>query len=391
MGGLNPFSGGGGSSGGTSTTVQKTEPFEGQKPFLIQGFQAAEQNILNRPAQFFPGQTVAGFSPETEAALQRTAQRAEQGSPLQQAAEAQLQQQITGQGAPVSPELQGITPALAANIQQTLAGGASLPSQLSGLTPAAQQQLGITLAGGQPLPGGLEPLQAQAQQQISQTLGGEFLPGGEGFERALDLSTQSALSRARREVLPQVESQFARAGRLDSGLAEEAQARVLGDIIAEQTAGAFANQFGRERSAQLGLAQQLQQQGLALDEARRQEQLGLARDISGQALGLEEARRQEQLQTTLGLSEQLQQQAIRERQNQLQASLSAPQLAQQEFGDLQALANVGLAREQQQQQMINESIARHQFEQQEAAQRAANFLGTVGLNVPGGTQTLAKA
>jgi len=58
---------GGGKTPDTQTQVSK--PFPEQLPFVTRVFDEA-QNIFNQgPQQFFPGQLVAGFSPETEAAF----------------------------------------------------------------------------------------------------------------------------------------------------------------------------------------------------------------------------------------------------------------------------------------------------------------------------------
>src|SRR5262249_33123135 len=59
----------GGSDGGTTTTVQKSEPWTEQKPFLTYGFNQAKNNYLTQQPQYFPGETVAPFSPETQQAL----------------------------------------------------------------------------------------------------------------------------------------------------------------------------------------------------------------------------------------------------------------------------------------------------------------------------------
>jgi hypothetical protein len=67
-----------------------------QQPFLQRGFEAAQRDILNRPTQFFPGTTVAPFSPETETSLNLATTRALTGSPLQQAGLAHAQNVIGG-------------------------------------------------------------------------------------------------------------------------------------------------------------------------------------------------------------------------------------------------------------------------------------------------------
>ena len=68
--------------GGSDKQETQTEPWRGLQPYLSRGYQEAEQQILDRPLEFFPGQTFVGFSPESEAALGGMTQRALQGSPL---------------------------------------------------------------------------------------------------------------------------------------------------------------------------------------------------------------------------------------------------------------------------------------------------------------------
>ena len=70
------------SGGGSQTSQTTNEPWAAAQGPLKLGYQAAEQNILNRPTEFFPGSTVVPFAPETEAALGATSNRAFQGSPL---------------------------------------------------------------------------------------------------------------------------------------------------------------------------------------------------------------------------------------------------------------------------------------------------------------------
>jgi hypothetical protein len=73
---------GGGGSSRNQTTTSTTEPPKYLRPFLEQGMQGA-QGIYNQgPQQYYPGQTVVGFSPETEQALGMQASRAQSGSPL---------------------------------------------------------------------------------------------------------------------------------------------------------------------------------------------------------------------------------------------------------------------------------------------------------------------
>ena len=70
--------------GGSSTTVQKADPWAGQQPYLQDIFQQAQQlyNAGGMAPNYYPGQTVAGQSAWTKQALQMQADRARRGSPL---------------------------------------------------------------------------------------------------------------------------------------------------------------------------------------------------------------------------------------------------------------------------------------------------------------------
>lgn len=82
--------------GGGGTQVVKNDPPEWLKPFQIEIGQRASE-LSKTPLQFYPGQTYAGLSPETEAALQMQTQRALAGSPVTQAMQAELTRTLGGQ------------------------------------------------------------------------------------------------------------------------------------------------------------------------------------------------------------------------------------------------------------------------------------------------------
>lgn len=86
----------GGDSGGTTNTVQKADPWAGQQPYLTDVMQQAQGLQQNNPLQYFPGQTFAGLSPETEQSLQMQTQRALAGSPLNNAAQGNLTDTLNG-------------------------------------------------------------------------------------------------------------------------------------------------------------------------------------------------------------------------------------------------------------------------------------------------------
>jgi hypothetical protein len=71
---------GGGSK--NQTTTSSSEPPKYLQPYLNYGVSEAKNLYGQGPQQYYPGQTVVGFSPETEAALGMTTNRANSGSPV---------------------------------------------------------------------------------------------------------------------------------------------------------------------------------------------------------------------------------------------------------------------------------------------------------------------
>ena len=69
-------------SGGGGDQTTRTEPWSGQQPYLRDIFGQAQQIYGQGPQQFFPGQTVAPFSPQQQLAMDLTTQQALGGDPL---------------------------------------------------------------------------------------------------------------------------------------------------------------------------------------------------------------------------------------------------------------------------------------------------------------------
>lgn len=75
-----------GGSQGTTTTVQQADPWSKQQPHLEEVFQEARRLYRQPGPYYYPGQTTAPFSPETELALTAQAARSISGSPYVAAA-----------------------------------------------------------------------------------------------------------------------------------------------------------------------------------------------------------------------------------------------------------------------------------------------------------------
>lgn len=143
--------GGGGSKNQTSTTT--TEPPKYLQPFLQQGMQGA-QGIYNQgPQSYYPGQTVVGFSPETEQSLGMQTQRAQNGSPVMGAANSYAQTMLNGGqnatfGGATNPALDAMYNKAADSSQTRLssefAGGGR---NLDASRPARAEELGNLATG----------------------------------------------------------------------------------------------------------------------------------------------------------------------------------------------------------------------------------------------------
>lgn len=147
-----------GGGGGSTSTVQKADPWSGLQPYLSQLYQSAG-NWFNQPGpSYYPGQTVAGQAPETEAALQMGTQRALAGSPNVAAAQQQNLNTIGGQYLNSNPYLndmyQSATQPLVSQFRNAVAP--SLASQFSsaGRFGSGAHQQALTSAE-QPLAQGL--------------------------------------------------------------------------------------------------------------------------------------------------------------------------------------------------------------------------------------------
>jgi hypothetical protein len=222
-----------GGSKGTTTTVTQSDPWSGQQQYLKEIFGEAQRLYQQPGPGYYPGETVAAFAPETQAALNAQAARAMAGSPYQQA----------------------------------------------------------------------------AGQQVLNTLNGQYLSAGNPYFSAMT-------GRIANEVRPRLDSQFASSGRYASGAHQEAAARALADATSQL---AYQN-YGDERNAMH------------------------------------------------------------------QAAILAPQLAQLDYTDIGQLAAVGQTREQMQQALINDQIARFNYAQQLPANKLAQYMSMIQGNY-GGTTT----
>ncbi len=133
--------------GGSQNVTQNTAPWAGQQSYLSHGF-AQAQAQLGQPQSFYPGQTYANFSPQTENALNLTEQRAMAGSPVMRASNAELQRTLNGDylhgGSGFDAALQAAANKITPMVQSGFNQGGRLNSGLSRV--AETQALGDAFA-----------------------------------------------------------------------------------------------------------------------------------------------------------------------------------------------------------------------------------------------------
>lgn len=98
---------------GTTETIQRTAPPAFAEPFLQYGMSEALKQYQQGPYQYYPGETVVGFAPQTEQALKMQEQMALSGVPVGQAAQQYATDVLSG-------TFLGGSPGLSAAIERAL-------------------------------------------------------------------------------------------------------------------------------------------------------------------------------------------------------------------------------------------------------------------------------
>jgi len=80
----------------TQTVKTNSAPWKPQQPYLEQGLKRAESLYMSPGPQFFPGSTVAGFSPNQTQAQQRGVARSLSGNPVMGASSDYARRSIAG-------------------------------------------------------------------------------------------------------------------------------------------------------------------------------------------------------------------------------------------------------------------------------------------------------
>ena len=127
---------GGGSGGGGTNTVTRTELDPVMRPFVQYGLEESARLYQNPDVpQYYPGQTYVSPSQQTQAALAAAQQRATMGNPLVPAAQQAAQQTIQGGFLNANPAIQSLQGTIGG---QFLSGNPFFEGAFRGATAGAQ-------------------------------------------------------------------------------------------------------------------------------------------------------------------------------------------------------------------------------------------------------------
>lgn len=197
-----------------------------------------------------------------------------------------------------------------------------VPTQSAVAPFSSETQRAQQLIAQQALAG--DPLVNQARGALGSTIGGSYLtPNNPYFNQAMMAAARPTIENFSQAIMPGIQSQFARSGRYGSGAQATAENRAY-DALARN-----------------------------LSEAATQAAYG---DYST------------------------------ERQNQLRAAELSPQFAAQRYEDLRSLAAVGASKEQQQEALTADQMARQKAAQEAQMSALANYMNLI-QGTYGGTTT----
>jgi hypothetical protein len=127
--------------GSTRTITQSSGPPAYAQPFLEYGMSQAKEMYEGGPPQYYPGQTVVGYSPESEMALAGQRQMAMSGSPFIPMTQAAVMQNLMGTNPLQSAAFKPVVDQVAAQFAGAgrYGSGAQQGAVASALAPMAYQ------------------------------------------------------------------------------------------------------------------------------------------------------------------------------------------------------------------------------------------------------------
>lgn len=423
--------------GGSQTSTQESNPWVGQQPYLRDLFREAQGLYQQGPQEFYPGTTVAPFSPHQQQAMDLMTNRALSGSPQEQAFGSYLYNQLGQQNLDpnmmVNPAMQAAGGIGAGQNFMAQAGSGnpymgSAANALSGMTGYG----GLGEAGqyaGDPRMGALPDSDAFARygmqtgaagaNQLASTASGGYLGSNPYLDQLFDTAAGRAGEAFNEQTMPGIAAMFGDAGRTGSGIQQQVAgnaARQFGRDLQGMAADIYSPAYESERDRMMQAGQAASNLGLgsgqlgvegfsafnANDLGRRS--LGSDLYLGGRQLGQQAAANLGQLgqgygQLQLGAGQGLGNLGMEGvgamgdlygniAQNQFRAGSLVPTYSGLEYGNMDRLMGVGSQIQNQAQNLIGSEMDRWNFGQQAPWQALNQYANTI-YGLPGGygTQT----
>ena len=332
--------GGGGGQPASTTTVQKADPWAGQQDFLKTGYQAAENRLNSENPSYYPGATITPFNANEVSAQNMALNYGNSGRPL--AMQTGAENALTGEllADPNANSVFNTTRGLGSSALESM--GRS--KQMSGL--------GIGDSYGN------NP--ALQQMMSGSAMNNPFIAP------ALATATGEAVDNFQNQVMPAIRS---------SQIQYQPGGSSRGDLVTGMAASSLTDQLANNATRAYMDAQ---------NQALQQQQFGLGLSEQGRGARAGEALQQYGGAITPALQGES---AITERMG---AGLGAyPATMEAPFSIPQQMSSVGLGQREMAQQQMDESVNRHNFQQNIEAQKLANYMNLIQGNV--GSQTTATA
>lgn len=359
----------GGGGGGTST-IEKSDPWEGLQPHL-RGLYNRARTQSHQNLTYPTGGTVAEQSEDTQEATQALAQQPD----------TQYQQAILDAGEGVVGNLGQSNPAL---------------QQYQSLGMSSQLALQDQLRGGDQGASVGEQAQQYAQQygdpSQQQTQSGQLLNEFQSnpyTDQLVEQTLRANTENFSENVVPRIEGQAVASGGYGGSrqaLAESQAADELNQTNLDAASQIYQQQFNQDRNRQIQLAGQTDQANINYAN-QNLNALGTGADIASaeRELGLTED--QLRTQTAGSTLEGLSDAYATNVQGQSQG-LAGLNVAQDlPLAPIEAQAQAGAAQDQYMQALLDDEVARHQFEQNARSQQLQQYAQLISsAGNPGGTR-----
>ncbi len=324
-----------------STTTNKTEPWDGAKPYLLDQYANIDQAIKNGNPAYYPGSTVIDQSDATKAAQQSIIKTATNGSPLIGNAQSAVNG-ITS-GAAFDPT--------GAN---TLKAGTNYTNE----GVAATKSLSDILSGN------ANPATAMLQG----TANGDYLNSNPHLEAAIKKANDPLIQEYMSKVAPGIDSQFAAGGRNGSGafaMTRNNSDKTFANALADQTAGIMADNYATERQNQIGAQNSIG----SLYDKNANTALSAAGQLGAQSQGQQDSRNSAASALMSGQNAQA--------NTQLAGAGMAGGLRELDYMDADRLAGVGAQQDAYKDLQLQADIDRHNYNQNKDMTNASNFVNVL--------------